>query len=91
MKHRPIWPPPKTKTGEQRAEIVTALAHDPERGEVMPGCGGARKWRMAGRGKGKSGGYRVITFYGGVDMPVFLLDVFGKGSKSNLTDAEKAN
>lgn len=57
----------------------------------MPGCGGARKWRMAGRGKGKSGGYRVITFYGGVDMPVFLLDVFGKGSKSNLTDAEKAN
>jgi hypothetical protein len=58
-------------------------------GEVMPGTGGARKIRFAGRGKGKSGGYRVITFFGGGDMPVFLLDVYGKGTQANLSQAER--
>jgi hypothetical protein len=28
--------------------------------------------RVAGRGKGKSGGYRTITFYSGQEMPVYL-------------------
>ncbi len=74
---------------QMRADIVAFLALNPTAGEVMVGTGGARKVRFAGRGKGKSGGYRVITFYGGEDIPVFLLDVFGKGSKANLTMAEK--
>ena len=38
---------------------------------------------------GKSGGYRVITFYGPSDVPVFLLGLYGKGQKSSLTKAEK--
>ena len=44
--------------------------------------------RWAGRGKGKSGGYRTITFYSGALMPVYLLTVFGKGEKAKLSDAE---
>ena len=55
----------------------------------MPGTGGARKLRFAGRGKGKSGGYRVITFYADRDMPVFLLDVYGKDSQASLSGAER--
>jgi hypothetical protein len=51
--------------------------------------GGCRKFRWAGRGKGKSGGYRTITFYTGELMPVFLMTVFGKGQKANLTSAER--
>jgi hypothetical protein len=74
---------------EGRAAIVSLIALNPEAGEVMAGTGGARKVRFAGRGKGKSGGFRVITFYGGGDMPVFLLDVFGKGSKANLSKEER--
>jgi len=73
-------------TEDQRAEIVTTLALNPELGERMPGTGGARKVRFAGRGKGKSGGYRIITFYGGGDIPVFLLDVYGKDT-ANLSKA----
>lgn len=69
--------------------IKVAIAESPDIGEIMPGTGGARKVRFAGRGKGKSGGYRVVTFFGGIDMPVFLLDIFGKGSKANLTKAER--
>lgn len=69
--------------------IKTAIAEKPDIGEIVPGTGGARKVRFAGRGKEKSGGYRVVTFFGGADMPVFLLDIFGKGSKANLTKAER--
>ena len=46
--------------------------------------------RIAGRGKGKSGGYRTITFYSGEAMPVYLITVFSKGEKSTLTDKEAA-
>ena len=55
----------------------------------MPGTGGARKLRWAARGKGKSGGVRVITFYSGPPVPVFLLTVFGKGEKSDISKSER--
>lgn len=45
--------------------------------------------RVAGRGKGKSGGYRTITFYTGKNLPVFLVTVFSKGQRSDLTKAER--
>ena len=69
--------------------IIDHLARRPDAGDVIPGTGGARKVRFAGRGKGKSGGYRVITFYSGEMLPVFLLSVFGKGTKVDLTPAER--
>ena len=58
-------------------------------GAIMSGCGGARKLRVAKPGGGKSGGYRVITYFGGGDMPVFLLTAFGKSERVSLTGAEK--
>lgn len=71
------------------AAIVDMIAENPEAGDIMKGTGGARKIRFAGRGKGKSGGYRVITYFASEDMPVFLLDLYGKGEKGNLTSAER--
>jgi hypothetical protein len=65
------------------------LADHPEAGDEIGGTGGARKVRVAGRGKGKSGGYRVITFYSGEDVPVFLLAVYSKGDRANLSKAER--
>jgi hypothetical protein len=65
------------------------VANDPHFGAVMEGTNGCRKFRMAGRGGGKSGGYRVVHIYGGDTIPVFLLTVFGKGEKDNLTKAER--
>jgi len=65
------------------------LSGNPMLGDVMPGTGGARKFRVAGRGKGKSGGYRVISYFGGDDVPVFLLGVLSKGERANLTKAEQ--
>ncbi len=47
---------------DERARIVIHLARNPEAGDLMAGTGGASKVRFAGRGKGKSGGYRVVIF-----------------------------
>lgn len=76
-------------TDDERVAIVGRLAEDPEAGDEIRGTGGARKVRFAGRGKGKSGDYRVITFYSGQDVPVFLLNVFFKGERVDLTQAER--
>lgn len=73
---------------EQQA-VVDLVAINPEAGDIMPGCGGARKLRVARPGGGKSGGYRVISYFAGQDVPVFLLTVFPKNMKSNLTKAEQ--
>jgi hypothetical protein len=72
----------------ERMAIVDAVALHPGAGEEIVGSGGARKIRFGGRGKGKSGGYRVISFYSGVGVPVFLLNVFAKGDRSNLNPSE---
>ena len=74
---------------EEIDAIVNYLAENPDAGDEMSGTGGCRKFRWAGRGRGKSGGYRTITFYSGDRMPVFLVTVFGKGEKSNLTAKER--
>ncbi|MDR4506063.1 MAG: type II toxin-antitoxin system RelE/ParE family toxin [Candidatus Scalindua sp.] len=72
-----------------RESIVDLIASNPEAGNEISGTSGMRKVRIAGKGKGKSGGYRVITFFTGSDMPVFLITVYGKGQKGNITAAEK--
>jgi hypothetical protein len=73
----------------ERFEVVSLIAKNPTLGVLMPGTGGARKIRVAGRGKGKSGGYRVVTYYAADDVPVFLLTVINKGEKANLSKAEQ--
>jgi hypothetical protein len=70
-------------------DIIDYLAANPTAGDEIQGTGGCRKVRFAGRGKGKSGGYRTITFYTGEMMPVFLVTVFGKGEKANLSKPER--
>lgn len=74
---------------EERKIIVDFVAANPMEGDEIKGAGGARKIRFAGRGKGKSGGYRVITFYSGTDIPTFLLNVFAKGDKVDLSAKER--
>ncbi len=74
---------------EEREAIVDLIASNPDAGDEISGTGGMRKLRIAGKGKGKSGGYRAITFFSGQDIPVFLVTMYGKSQKENITDAEK--
>lgn len=73
----------------EREEIVQTIAADPEAGDLMPGTGGYRKLRFARRGMGKRGGARVIYLYGGEDFPIFLITVYAKSEKGNLSKAER--
>jgi len=76
-------------TEDERDAIKIAIAVNPTMGDIMVGTGGARKFRWRGRGKGKSGGYRVVSYFGGGDIPVFLFTVFSKGEKANLNAVDK--
>jgi hypothetical protein len=76
-------------TAGEVAALKTFLSENPLAGDVIVGTGGARKVRFAKSGHGKSGGYRVITYYGGDDIPVFLMDVYAKGDKTNLSAKER--
>ncbi len=73
----------------ERAAIVDRLAADPKCGVVVPGGGGIRKVRFGFGSRGKSGGARIIYLFGGQDLPIFILAVFAKNEKSDLSAAER--
>ena len=64
------------------ADLINYLAANPTAGDVIAGTGGARKLRWKLPARGKSGGVRVITFYSGTDLPVFLLACFAKKERT---------
>jgi hypothetical protein len=72
-----------------RTAIVDTLAADPMQGAEVKGTGGVRKVRIAGKGKGKSGGYRVMTAYVGEGAPVYLVALLDKGDRDNFSKAER--
>jgi hypothetical protein len=76
-------------TEDEKFAIVKAIADDPQKGDVIKGTGGARKIRFGGKGKGKRSAFRVVTYYVADDIPVFLLDLYSKGEKINLSQSER--
>lgn len=60
------------------AAIASSLAADPLAGNLIAGTGGARKVRFPRSGSGKSGGYRTVHYFGGDDVPIFLLALIDK-------------
>ena len=75
-------------TADERRVIVDVIASNPTAGDEVRGSGGVRKVRIAGRGKGKSGGYRLMAAYFGTDAPVYLLALLSKGERANFSDQE---
>lgn len=69
--------------------IYDVYAMDPEFGEVEPKTGGLRKGRIAKDGTGKSGGYRVFSFFADEDNPVFLFWMIDKSEDDSLTNEQK--
>lgn len=74
---------------DERAAIIDRLATDPACGVVIPGSGGIRKVRFGFGARGKSGGARIIYLFSGESLPVFVLAVFAKNEKANLSPAER--
>ena len=68
------------------ANLIESLQENPTQGvQIKENC---YKIRMAitSKGRGKSGGARVITFVQIVDENVYLLDIYDKKDKSNISE-----
>ena len=73
----------------EKADLIDYLAEHPSAGDLIQGTGGIRKLRWAQAGRGKSGSVRVIYYFHSEMMPLYLLTVFGKNEKSNLSKEER--
>jgi hypothetical protein len=73
----------------ERGRIVAMVAANPECGEVIQGTGGFRKVRVARSGMGKRGGARLIYILRNEAFPIFLIAVYAKSEKENLSMRER--
>jgi len=76
-----------TPTKRAAAELEIALA--PTAWPVIRGTAGARKARAARGGRGKSGGVRIIYFVVSRRGVIYMIDIYAKSEKEDLTDAER--
>jgi hypothetical protein len=79
----------KLLSPEERAALVAHLAANPKSGDLIQGTGGVRKLRWGRGARGRSGGVRAIYYFHSEAMPLYLLTVFGKNEKADLTGAER--
>jgi hypothetical protein len=73
----------------EREAFVDFIARNPTAGDVIPETGGVRKVRWTRAGTGVRGGARVIYFYHDAGRPLYLLMVYTKSRRENLTADEK--
>ena len=73
---------------DERYDVITFLSRRPKAGVLIRGTGGIRKVRWSKGDQGKSSRVRVIYYFHSDLMPLYLVTVFGKNDKSNLTAEE---
>lgn len=61
----------------------------PDAGKVIQGTGGARKVRWKQEGKGKRGGLRVIYFHYTKEQQLWMLALYPKKEKEDLSEDDK--
>jgi hypothetical protein len=70
--------------------LQNTLVEDPERGDLIQGGGGIRKVRHAVQGRGKSGGVRAVYYWIKDRHQIYMLLVYPKSKKDDLSDQETA-
>ena len=76
-------------TESEKESLVFYLACHPDAGELIRETGGLRKLRWGVGGKGKRAGARVIYFFHNEKMPLYLLTVYAKGEKVDLSNEQR--
>ena len=74
---------------EELASIYDVYATTPDYGKLIRNTGGLRKGRVAKDHGGKSGGYRVFSFFADGQNPVFLFWLLDKTDEDSLTDEQE--
>jgi hypothetical protein len=76
-------------SGDEHAALIVWLAQHPTSGDEIVGTRGVRKLRFGAKGKGKSGGVRVIYYFYDRDMPIYALLLYSKNERADLTSDER--
>ena len=74
---------------EEQGELQAHLIAFPVDGDIIKGTGGVRKIRWGAKGKGKSGGVRVIYYWRTAKGHIYLLNIYAKNEAIDLTEKEK--
>ena len=69
-------------------ELVNSLQTTPDQGVSLGNHCYKIRLSIASKGKGKSGGARVITCVKIIETTVYLLSIFDKSDKENIADKE---
>lgn len=75
---------------EEYQAMQAYLAEHPKSGALLEDTGGLRKIRWAAKGKGKSGGVRVIYYHVTSAHQIRMILIYRKGIMDTLTDKQKA-
>lgn len=75
-------------TADERLEFVDFLVANPTAGVVIPKSEGARKVRWTVKGSGKRGGVRVVYFNFDEKGIIYLVAIYQKTAKDNITGKE---
>ena len=79
----------KLLSSEEHAALIVWLAGNPTSGDELVGSGGVRKLRFGAKGKGKSGGIRVIYYFHDRHIPIYALLLYSKNERADLTSNER--
>lgn len=74
---------------EDFVSLKKSLVQDPEQGDLIPGTGGVRKVRLKSSTKGKRGSFRICYFDNPRREELFLMQIYTKNEKENISSEEK--
>jgi hypothetical protein len=74
---------------EEREAFIEYIARNPQAGDPIPDTSGLRKVRWGRQGSGKRGGTRVIYFFYDRSTPIYLLMVYGKAARDDISPEAK--
>ncbi|MCY7311938.1 MAG: type II toxin-antitoxin system RelE/ParE family toxin [Chitinophagaceae bacterium] len=73
---------------QEYATLIALLENDPEQGTALGNDCYKIRLAIASKGKGKSGGARIVTLVVHNNESVYLLSIYDKSEQENITDKE---
>lgn len=82
----------KWMSDDEYQKFQAYLLEHYEQGDVIPHSGGCQKirWKQENNNKGKRGGVRVIYYVRRANNLIYLITMYNKSEKDNLSEKEKA-
>jgi hypothetical protein len=74
---------------DEQLAMEVHIIQTPEAHPLISGTGGIRKARWGRPGQGKRGGVRAIYYFASVAGTVYMLDIYAKNRKADLTPDDK--